>query len=218
MSPSNRRAGLGAFSLLELLVAMAIFAVIAVFAAPAVTSLLRGSKIQEGAQIITSQLSMARQQALTHSRAVEVRFLCYGDPEHPGESPGDPSSWRFQAVHLLEIDDAGTAVPLGKTVRLPEGLVLDDAKYSSLISESAQGVQTPGKDHPDLPRGIGRRYRYSSFRFHPDGSTDLSPTRRWYVTLVAAHDRTGDQLPPNYVTIQIDPLGGTLRTFRPTGG
>ena len=67
-----------------------------------------------------------------------------------------------------------------------------------------------------LPR-VGANYRYVALRFHPDGSTDLLPTAGpWFLTL---HDEVqGDGLaqpPANFSTIEMDPVNGSLKFFRP---
>jgi hypothetical protein len=72
----------------------------------------------------------------------------------------------------------------------------------------------PGVD--PLPRA-GASYRYVALRFQPDGSTDLLPTGgSWFLTV---HDEiAGDALaqpPADFSTIEIDPLNGSLKFFRP---
>jgi len=75
------------------------------------------------------------------------------------------------------------------------------------------------KVDPELPRGIKRQYRYVAFRFQPDGSTNLAPKTSWYVTLHQLKDKvTGKIPPPNFFTLQIDPVSGTTRPFRPNLG
>jgi hypothetical protein len=56
--------------------------------------------------------------------------------------------------------------------------------------------------------------------FTASGATDLLPTGgpsgSWFLTLHA--ETKGDGLsipPPNFVTIQVDPVSGTLEFFRP---
>src|SRR5437764_520912 len=86
------------FSLIELMVVMLIIGIIAAFAVPATSTILRSSQMQQGAQILGDQVNLARQYALSKNHPVEVRFIRYADPEVPGEvdpngsfSPGNGS-------------------------------------------------------------------------------------------------------------------------------
>ena len=83
-----------AFSLVELLVVITIIAIIAGFAVPAVTGIMRGSALTQASQLLTDQLSMGRQLALSKNRAVEVRIYKYADPgcqvkSWPRNQPGN---------------------------------------------------------------------------------------------------------------------------------
>jgi len=79
-------------------------------------------------------------------------------------------------------------------------------------------------------REVGKNYQYLSFRFLSDGSTNLPPQAKktgggggssvdtWYVTLVGLGDETKDINGINYFTLQIDPVSGTAKAFRPNAG
>jgi hypothetical protein len=80
----------------------------------------------------------------------------------------------------------------------------------------------------------GRNYQYVALRFLPDGSTDLPPTGvdtgdnkgdSWYLTIHGTQIQTGgksagktETLPDNFFTLQIDPITGSTRSYRPTVG
>ena len=91
---SNARA----FSLVELLVVISVIAIIAGFAVPAVTTMIRGSALAQGSQNIADQIVLARQLALSRNRSVEVRFYKFGDSETPGENPKDPDTGARKAL------------------------------------------------------------------------------------------------------------------------
>jgi uncharacterized protein (TIGR02596 family) len=218
-SPSKFRA---AFSLVELLVVITIIGIIAGFAVPAVTGVIRGSALTQASQMITEQFSLARQLALSKNRAMEVRLYQFADPEVPDEVIATPATWQYRGFQVFEIVESGAATPLDKPQRFPDSVVMSARDtFSTLISGSGRTAQTPGNKDPDLPRGVGKNYRYVSFRFLQDGSTNLpaTGTTGWFVTLHTVRDRPSGTVPPaNFFTLQLDPVSGSSRAFRPTAG
>jgi uncharacterized protein (TIGR02596 family) len=215
-------------SLVELFIVTLIIVVMAVFGLSNPSSLFKGSQLSQAEHILTDQLKLARQQAVTRNHSIEVRFIRYGDPESPGERADDPSSGFFRTLQLLEVLDNGSRVPLDKPQVLPQGIVMNSGEYSTLLhhahlpppqraSRTASANSTGGD--PSLPRGIDWNYDYRAFRFLPDGGTNLNSTNgvTWCVTL---HDLagkpTGARPPNNFATLQLDPVVGTVRPFRPS--
>ena len=220
-----------AFTLIELVVVIAIIAIIASFTVPAVTGILRGSAITQASQTLIDQISLARQFALSRNRAMEVRFYQYADPEAPGETVGSPLSGQWRGIQLFEVLESGVAVPIDKPQRLPISVIMNpgttsSTTLSSLITCAGTGTPTITKGqsstaNPELPRGVGKNYNYVAFRFQHDGSTNLSAAQAggWFVTI---HNMTppvtGTTPPPNFFTLQIDPVNGAIKGFRPTAG
>ncbi len=57
---------------------------------------------------------------------------------------------------------------------------------------------------------------FLSFRFHADGSTNLLPGKEWFLTFLER--KPGQAIttrPKNFITLQIDPASGHLRSFQP---
>jgi hypothetical protein len=165
---------------------------------------------------------------------VEVRLLQFADNEGLGETFEQPATWKFRAIQTIEIFDNGLMAQIGKTERLPATIMMDEKRFSSLLDQNqlAESGQKALKiydakaaqrdDYPIIPRmpeGKGLFYKFVSFRYYPDGSTNLDPTGKWYVTMysIADKDRVSRTGPPgiNYVTMQIDAANGSVRTFRP---
>jgi len=194
------------FTLIELLVVLAIMAILMAFVVPAATNMMRGNSLSSAGQIITDRLSLARQTAVARNRTVEVRFYKYSDPQ----SPGSKNSYR--ALQAFEVDKANVFVPLEKVQTLPLGMIIDSGTSLSSLASLASSAVTSGTS--SLPRVSSASY--FTVRFLPNGSTDLLPTSDWFLTL--HEENKGDPMttpPPNFITVDVDPVGGTLRMFRP---
>lgn len=196
------------FSLTEILVCVAIIACMAVVAAPMTTTLLNGNKLNQSVQIIDENLSVARQAAISRNRPVEIRFYSYSDPSIPA------SASAYRAIQVLEVTQSDQLTPLSKVRILPQSIVIDSNISISSMLDPAK-VTTANGDI-SLPR-IGLAYKYASFRFNADGSTDLLPTvGPWTLTVHEEHKGAGtDVLAGNFATLEIDPLSGTIKYFRP---
>jgi uncharacterized protein (TIGR02596 family) len=225
MHPSQNRA----FSLLELLAVIFIIGIVAVFVTPAASTILKGSQLTQAEQILTDQIKLARQMALTKNRSVEVRFIRYGDPEVPGETKSDKAKGNFRAVQVFEILESGASVPLDRPQLLPQAIIMNAGTLSTLISDKDQKIQDANSTvDPALPRGINYDYQYAAFRFLPDGSTNLSSTSGtlWHVTIHNINEQATAKpgggvvnqngLQVNFRTLQVDPVNGALRIFRPS--
>ena len=206
-SPAQRRQR--AFTLIELIVVISIIAVIAVFVIPAATTIVIGTELTRASQVVLSQFTQARQQAVTKQHPIEVRLIQFPDPEQPGERASDNTTWSYRAIQLMEILENGTAVALTKPERLPGSIIMNAGPLSSLLDESGEAEATGTTENkatpkpqpktastkydppiPRLPEADARKYRYVKFRFLADGSTDLpdNTTARWYVTLHSIAD------------------------------
>lgn len=228
---SSRNSG---FSLIELMIVIFIIIIIAAFVVPAASTVLRGSQLTQGEQILYDQLSLARQYALSKNHPVEVRFIRYADPETPGEANADgsigaPTNGNYRAIQVFETFDAidtttGDFVraPLDKPAILPQSIVLDKGTLSTIISQVAGGNAgpasgTPSSKDPQMPRNVGSKYDFVYFRFMPDGSTNMAQSgTSWCVTLHNINDVVSGNIPPaNFYTIQIDPVSGAMKQYRP---
>ena len=205
-----------AFTLVEMMAVMAIIVVLVALIAPSMGSLLRGPLITQASDQATGLFNLARQTAITRNASVEVRFYQYGDPSFPGEQANVAASGKYRACQLFAVDDLGKCTALGKVEMLPQAVIADSgAPLSTLLAAGQQKVWTASDPMLSLPRA-GLNYNCRSFRFRPDGSTDLDASARWFITLHNVNDGDGLNAPPrNFVTVQIDPISGAATSYRP---
>jgi len=188
------------FSLVELLIVIAIVMVLAAVAVPSIDAVMRGSNLTRGGQIIADQLALARQEAVSRNRDVEVRFYQISDS-------GD-KDWK--AVQFLRIEqglNGPTTNLASRLILLPDGIHLAarDNLSPLITTPSIAGSQDVGA------RG---NLKYAGFRFRADGSLDSSvDDSRNYLTVSSVKDTANP--PANFYTIQINPLTGKAAIFRP---
>lgn len=199
-----------AFSLIEIIVIVAILVLLTMLSIPAVEHTLKASRVTVGGKSIVDELNLAQQTALSRNMAVEVRF--YKLPVSTSSSaPGD-----FRAMQLF--DDQGHQ--LSKMLYLPPGIVIktDVAGVSTLLEAGGPMIDPAPKDGVlgvALPT-YNQNYSFVSFRFRANGETDLNNNPPALLTVVSKNDPVrANLLPSNFVTLQLDPFSGRTRIFRP---
>jgi uncharacterized protein (TIGR02596 family) len=199
-----------AFSLIELLVVISVIIIMASFTAPSIASVLRGNEMNRAEQLLVQQLASARQTAIARNRRVEVRFYSLINPDAPGASKA------FCAMQTFLIDENNRATALGRVSKLPVTVLMNEAAAnSSLLSVADKQWDATTDPQISLP-GVGTAYTTKTFQFRPDGSTSLSSANKWYVTMHSAREgATAATPPPNFATIQVDPVSGAVRSYRP---
>ncbi|WP_049975577.1 Verru_Chthon cassette protein D [Chthoniobacter flavus] len=212
-STDPARTSLAAFSLVELMVVVAIIAIIAGFVVPATTDVVQSSRLSNCAVNLMNQLNAARMLAIRMNQPVEMHFYQYADTEDPGQTP---------AYHGCDMWVNG--IRYSTMTTFETGVVLSamkDASGQSWSSILDPSVNTLGTNQP-LPTGIkiGRAASspaptYSYFQFRPDGSTNLSGSQQWTLTLLMEKDSARTVLPSNFVSIVLDPLTGGVRMLSP---
>jgi uncharacterized protein (TIGR02596 family) len=209
-----------AFTLVELLVVMGIMAILTAISIPSILGIVRSSSLTSGSNSLNNQLNFARQYAMANNCQVEFRFYQLPDPTTSSTTPS-----IYRAFQSLAVPNDGSAdVALTKVTYLPTQIyILGSVGVSSLLQTVA------GKTSPTYVLGTAAgtplgtyaasSYNYYAFHFKPDGSTDLDPSSAnvWYISLGNQHDAllSTNNLPANFVTLQVNPLNGRVRAFRP---
>jgi uncharacterized protein (TIGR02596 family) len=185
-----------AFSLVELLVVLALVAILAVLTLPAVGGIHRANSVNHGGQLLSDSLVAARQEASTKNRDVELRMIQAGTPP------------EFRAFQTWLSDDRGVMRPSGKIVALPEGsLISADTQLSPLLSANVDlaGVTNFAS--------LGSR-PYVALRIRAGGLPDPGVTQSNNFLTVRA--LTDVSVPPvNFYTVRIDPSTGRVTIHRP---
>ena len=217
--PNQRRCPRG-FTLVELLVVLGIITILSALSIPAISGIMRSSRMTGAGSTLGGQLNVAQQYAMSRNCEVEVRL--YQLPE--GSTPSATTPTVYRAIQSFAVPTNGSAkVPITKVIYLPDQIcIMNNVTYSSIL-------QTPsGETYPEHVLGTTAgtalgpyppaSYNYYDFHFKPDGSTDLDPSsaQSWFISLVNERDpvlATG--LPANFVTLQINATSGRVSNYRP---
>jgi uncharacterized protein (TIGR02596 family) len=183
------------FTLLELVLAMAVVLVLFFLSTAAYSRFIESTAIDGGAQLVSDALTEARQDAVTQNDTVEVRLYA---------APGGNAYDALQ-LHWHQADGATPAA--APVILLPPTAVIDaTAAHLALVTT-----------HPDAPAADPADPRFDAgtlcFHFLPDGSTDLAA--QGMVTIRAASQSNPAKFPANWACLEIDPLTGRTQVYRP---
>lgn len=189
-----------AFSLVELLVVVAILALLASLLVPAFNSLARGRQLDRAGQLLVDKIVLARQEAKAKNRDVEVRIV-----DLPA---GSANGWR--GLQLWIADGQGVMAPLGRVEKFSETvLIAPGSALSPLLTADTSRAGTTNFG------GAGSR-PWKGFRIRPGIAMDqvIITTNNNFLTVVPANDLTS-QPPANFYTIRVNPITGRVTTYRP---
>jgi len=197
--PPPRDGPAGGFTLVELLVVVAIMITLMVLAVPAARDITGGVRITGSAEDLIATFNNARQRASALNRTTAVRFW-----------RADTGTGPFRSFQLYEQSDPGNATltAADKEIRLPTGVIItENATFSPLLG-LALGT--------DTTRNPARAY--ADVLFLPSGSI-TAPVAQAFLTLrpenASVTGGTVPGLPPNFATLQIEPFNGRPLLYRP---
>jgi uncharacterized protein (TIGR02596 family) len=208
-SPVPYSHSLQGFSLIEMLIVTSIMLLLLAVSLLSLNTVAMSARLTTTVQDVMNQLSLARQVALTRNTAVEVRL--YKLPDYNQPMLSSPTVYRGMQIFVQDID--GNSTPLDKPVYFQSRIIcIDNPTLSSLFATTSETTPTNG---PNLGL-IGNNYLYRSLRFKSGGNTDQPVNSLPSITFKTETDPDlVNNLPANYVTIQIDSITGRVRNFRP---
>ncbi len=199
-----------AFTLVEMLVVVAVIGLITAAVAPMVFGTLVATKLNSAGQTMSSAISLAHGLAVAESHEVEVRFYSYVDNDEPG------SKEAYRAIVMVNpaLNATDDGLQLGEIIRLPSGIIIGESTALSPLLTSSNLPTMPDKEKFIKASTA----RYKAFRFRADGTTSVASVdaNQCYFTL--GEERLiadGGRIPPNFYAIQIDPLSGRAASYRP---
>jgi uncharacterized protein (TIGR02596 family) len=183
-----------AFSLVELLVVMAIIGLLAVITVPAMSSLMQSSDLTRGGQLVADQVNLGRQTASSQNTVVELRFIKIAGRK------------GYAAAQLWRPDDSGQMIPSRRIVTLPQSVTIADNSLSSAMTDLASGTMTVG----------GASTAYRALQIRPSGEiTPIVAMSNLVFTVIPEVFADKQDMPANYFMVQINPVTGIPLVYRP---
>lgn len=200
----------GGYSLVELMAVMAVMAILLAVTVPSIEGFNMSAGLNDGGQVFTDEVALARQSASTRNITVEVR--CIKMPAR--------SSTGYTGLQLWS---PASAAPLSRLVVLPDGIA---------ISEDTTKISTLFNTYPStgsMPDGSSLAGKsYVAFTINPSGMVGplVVPTQAapnplppnmalTCVGIVPARLAANASLPANYVLVQLNPLTAATVVYRP---
>jgi uncharacterized protein (TIGR02596 family) len=210
---TGRRRG---FTLVELLVVLAVISIVSTLAIMAFRGVNSALNLSSATQMVSAELTNARQTALTLDETVQVRFYQFPDVT------GATTTKEFQAMQMFQTRDNVKFTPLDKITYLPSNIMISSSgTYSPPLSSSNVTATTPAATDPAINlNGVGQNYTYVPLAFKSNGTIDTTAftgtwfSGTWFITMFEKRYASATQL-VNYTTVSIDPQDGRLRIFQP---
>lgn len=195
-----------AFSLLEILVVLAIVSSLALLLVPRVSETQNNLRLKSSAMLVADYLRLGRQMAVSSSVPVEVVLF----------EISDAAGARWAGIQLankitLNAYETNDGSAFDYTPATKPLVLTAPVQFSTHTANSTLHSLPINPDLATLSPGVTNA---RSFVFFADGSTNLDPEEVWSLTLVLQKD-AASATPRDFVTILIDPVSGRSRSYQP---
>nr|WP_294401278.1 Verru_Chthon cassette protein D [Prosthecobacter sp.] len=195
------------FSLVEMVIVVAIVTMLIALATPYTLAALQSANLTSAGDTLMQKLAMAQQRSLTENRPVGLDFYYYTEDDIKG----------CHAIQMISYNPAtNQATQLEPPVYFnKQSVVLVEGALSPMFSTNQTATSTgPATWNPFQTLGA----TFYRVIFYPNGTTSLrTPLRTAYLTLISTKNFKPDisTAPPNYYTVQLDPVTGRGHSYRP---
>jgi len=184
------------FTLIEVMMVLAVLAMMVGLVIPTFNSMLQGQALSRQGEILNDQMNMARQLATTRNRTIELRLV---SRTNEGET-----RWATQIFESGQ--GASAARPISRLERFADGIVVNPSADLSPMLGALDGGSADFS-------AFGQS-EYLALRFLPNGRLEKNfATKKDYLTLQGRRDDLRN--PINYFTIQVNPVTGRIGIYRP---
>lgn len=196
------------FSLIELLLVVAIVGILSVLAIGGFNQTVRGTKITSTAQGVADALGLARNSALARNTPVQIRF--YKFPTFDAATNSAPDTFRGLQIFACE---SRTTNAITRPFLFPNPVIASkDATKSSILQQTEFSGTGAVSGYSN--------YKYVTLTFGSDGmirtgSSQLTTTNEFFITLQAVLDTDNSTWPKNYATVSVNPVTGNTKIFQP---
>lgn len=205
--PLGAAARVRGFTLLELLVVITIIGLLMALATPFMVDTIAASRLTMAGSNLEQYLSLAQQEALTRNQPVEVRFFRY---DFEGQN-------QIRAYQIFVQERRAIGEPSWEPMGNPEffgdgDVVIAEGALSPMFAGGGQAVTSDME-----PFSSKTEATYYAIRYGADGSTQINQALAdSYFTLILEKNLSASaDPPPNFYTIQLDPVTGRTRSYRP---
>lgn len=192
------------FTLVEMLVVVALLSMLVTMAAMSVPAALGSQRLSGAARQLSADLNQASLMARKEDKLVELRFYELLPTSRQGAL--GYRAYQFGLVTGWTTDGRPQVTFSGELQRLPDDvLLMPDVKYNTLKSQT---VRTDGT------AGAEQNVSYVSYFLHVNGSTTLPADKPAVLTLVRETPKgVPSDLPADFRSIVIDPETHQTRVY-----
>lgn len=205
------------FSLVEMLVVLALIAILITLGSQVSTSVLRSTELSTEAAELADELSRASLESIKRNQPVQFRFYRFVD-EFASDQP------LVRGYQILNLDsETGSYRELERIRFLKSGIAIHESTEASTILTLPERSPVTRPESSDLSDSLDRvsdpelpaitPYTYYQFEFRPDGSTNLPKDQAWGLVITYHKDGVIGEVSRDFRALGINPFTGTVERY-----